>query len=948
MAKPKTPNQKSLYKALNNRLNRYASLVQSVYDLLNQQAANLVGLTGYDGVREFAFSDYPQIREAVKRLQLDYIQSMQSIIYRGTSDEWKNSNLIQDLLAKKSMAFYESNAGKKKHKVYYQTNDNALKAFQTRVEHGMNLSQKLWDQSVNYKEELEKAISTSIERGMSAATLSKKLSKYLRDFDTLKTDYKEKYGKAIDIHDCEYRSMRLARSEINIAYRSAEQIRWQQMDFVLGKEIKLSKGHKERDYDICDELVGRYPKDFDWKGRHPNCYLPNALVLTDNGWKFIKDVSESDKVLSLNPYNRNIEYVGIIAKQAFPYQGEIVRFRNRSLDCAVTADHRMVYLNKSDKRIRYKSALEFNKNMGAFYRGCEYYAEDIKDIDANGKSIPFDLFCEFMGYWLADGSIMHNNQVVISQKKGEPAYESILRCISDLGCNPYLYQNTIVFNDRELHSYLKQFGTCKNKYISHEIIGSSKRQISIFLDAFVKCNGYTRNPITFAGSHGNVFESINLERIFFTVSESIYAGLCELLLKVGKRPSITKKSPITTVKKDGTLIKGNYEMYIIRECNAVTATFFTKTQEKYSGIVYDLTLDRNHIMYIQQNGKCYWGSNCLCYTIPIVMSEEDFWSDNRENSPNIVTEPPENFSKWCSANSSRILNAEKKGTLPYFVKDNKEVVYNSDVELYARRYFSVEEIQQFKESLTINSNFKSVDIASVFEKKGFTEDEVKEFQSFIDFHRYGDGNQYFNDATIALEMWNENSRMGSLLRLNADIEETAYKLYRKNNPPLNIYRAGTMERDTLSFTKSQMGVEQIIEGKSYRWSPDIVTTVDEILKEHRLFGGIVNKDIGYGGEEELFFVRKKRKYLDMDWYNKEVEKEKQHREKEALELKGDKLKEYQSLSSEYMNLFFQNVSKIPEQKFSYFTEMGKNADNSAKGLEALKRAYKELKSLLGL
>ena len=54
-------------------------------------------------------------------------------------------------------------------------------------------------------------------------------------------------------------SMRVARSETNIAYRRADNERWQQMDFVLGQRIQLSKNHPKKD--ICDKLAGDYPKD---------------------------------------------------------------------------------------------------------------------------------------------------------------------------------------------------------------------------------------------------------------------------------------------------------------------------------------------------------------------------------------------------------------------------------------------------------------------------------------------------------------------------------------------------------------------------------------------------------------------------------------------------------------------------------------------------------------
>lgn len=278
-------NQRGRYNALNIRLAKYVALVQAVYDMLNQQAANIAMMTGYDGSKEFHFSDFPQVREAVQRLQQDYVQSMHAIIYRGTSDEWKQSNLVQDLLADKILGKYSSKSWGRKHEVYYQTNSDALKAFQQRKDNGMGLSQRIWNMSGNYKEELEYSISTAIQKGTSAVQLSKKLSKYLNDFPSLKKDYKEKYGKAVDCHDCEYRSIRLARSEINMAYRSAEQTRWRQMDFVLGYEIKLSKKHK-KDSDICDDLAGQYPKDFVWTGWHPNdlCYVIPILKTEEEFW----------------------------------------------------------------------------------------------------------------------------------------------------------------------------------------------------------------------------------------------------------------------------------------------------------------------------------------------------------------------------------------------------------------------------------------------------------------------------------------------------------------------------------------------------------------------------------------------------------------------------------------------------------------------------------------
>lgn len=292
MAKPKIPNQKKKYQELNGRLNGYVSLVEQIYDTLNLEAAKAVSRTKYspDSDKPFKWSDYPQTKKQIDDIQAQFVDDIHAAIYRGTSEEWKNSNEAQDLIANKVLRAYNAQVDKEKYKVLYQTNSDALKAFQNRKDKGLNISAKLWQQSMIYKEELEAAISCAIQKGTSAVTLSKQISKYLLDFPLLQKDYKDRYGSAEHIQDCEYRSIRLARSEINMAYRTAENERWKQMDFVVGYEIKLSSSHHSRmpHGDICDTLAGKYPKDFTWTGWHPNdlCYKVPILKTEEEFWEW--------------------------------------------------------------------------------------------------------------------------------------------------------------------------------------------------------------------------------------------------------------------------------------------------------------------------------------------------------------------------------------------------------------------------------------------------------------------------------------------------------------------------------------------------------------------------------------------------------------------------------------------------------------------------------------
>lgn len=301
--KPKIPNQKKAYNALNLRLINYMSQVQSIYDRIAKEMAIAVDSASYDGSVEFLFREYPELNQIVNKLMSGYVSQMNGLIYSGTSNEWKESNIMQDLLARKVLRAYDFEKGGDKYQRYFQPNTDALKAFQQRVDRGKNLSQKLWVQSQALKKEMEQTISTAIERGQSAVVLSKRISKYLSDFPSMKADYAEKYGKAVSCHDCQYASIRLARTEINMAYRKAEQTRWQQFDFILGYEVKLSKRHPAPD--ICDDLLGIYPKDFVFLGWHPNCmcYIV-PIVMSDEEYYGSLSIQKS-AIISRTPKNFN-------------------------------------------------------------------------------------------------------------------------------------------------------------------------------------------------------------------------------------------------------------------------------------------------------------------------------------------------------------------------------------------------------------------------------------------------------------------------------------------------------------------------------------------------------------------------------------------------------------------------------------------------------------------
>ena len=268
---PRVPNQKRNYTDLNKRLDKYCVAVRKLYADTNKRAADIVFSTGYTKEKgvPFFFSHFPESTAKIDKLMSKYATDLQVLMLSGMKKEWNRSNKVQDNLANECLRYYYKDVNGVKQRQYYKPNTGALQAFVKRKDNGISLSDRIWNLSKDYKKGIENTISIALEKGTDAKTLAKQLTKYLRCSGDVNREYKKMYGIKGSASNIDYRAMRLARSEINMAYRVAEQERWRQFDFVVGYDVRTNEGgHRS---DICDDLAGAYPKDFDFWGWHPCC-----------------------------------------------------------------------------------------------------------------------------------------------------------------------------------------------------------------------------------------------------------------------------------------------------------------------------------------------------------------------------------------------------------------------------------------------------------------------------------------------------------------------------------------------------------------------------------------------------------------------------------------------------------------------------------------------------
>lgn len=230
----------------------------------------------------FSFDDYPATEKQIERLMTALKESMETTIVNGVRSAWTLSNNKNNALVSRIFGDHAKDLSKEQYRRYFSTNGAALEAFLQRQEQGLNLSDRVWKYTNAFKREIELGLDLGIRTGESAAQMTRSLRQYLQHPDKLFRRVRDKHGNlklskaASEFHPGRgvYRSSyknarRLAATETNIAYRTSDHLRWQQMDFVVGIEIKLSNNHTLNGVpltDICDTLAGRYPKDFKFTG----------------------------------------------------------------------------------------------------------------------------------------------------------------------------------------------------------------------------------------------------------------------------------------------------------------------------------------------------------------------------------------------------------------------------------------------------------------------------------------------------------------------------------------------------------------------------------------------------------------------------------------------------------------------------------------------------------
>jgi len=379
---------------------------------------------------------------------------------------------------------------------------------------------------------------------------------------------------------------------------------------------------------------GKYPASLLSGIEVKGCYDSETEILTDQGWKYFKNLDKSERVLTLNiSDNRHpkLEYQNPDHYTNEGYAGKMLKIDTQGVDLMVTPDHKLlIQKNSQDVKTGVKVTMTDYKGVTrTFYRGKRNrILERACDMDLSkwfsmphptaakysgvGKpnekhSIKFGdarisirNLAAFLGMYLSEGSVSRQMrkrtgrfyyQVIITQFKYVDAFEKRLQ---EIGIDFKRDKHGFRITNQPLGEYLWQFGKSKDKHVPDIIKQAGYATIKEFLHWYCMGDGSfnkeqqprARRKRTARGS-----------RLYYTISPRMADDLQEMMIKIGYPSNITERK-----------YRG---IFTISERTAQLKNWVLPHQHKwidYNGRIYCVTVP-NHIICVRRNGKPIWCGN---------------------------------------------------------------------------------------------------------------------------------------------------------------------------------------------------------------------------------------------------------------------------------------------------------------------------------------------------
>jgi LAGLIDADG DNA endonuclease family protein len=364
------------------------------------------------------------------------------------------------------------------------------------------------------------------------------------------------------------------------------------------------------------------------------CYDDKTEILTDDGFKNVLEVTAGENVATLAS-NGEMTFAPCSKAFSFHHTGDMLEHNGRALDFCVTPNHKMWckryssphHVHYADREYEFVQA-DSMKSPTLHKRTSDSWVGNgpdriVFENDKYGwyatKRREFDVgdWCEFVGWWLSEGSIQSPYRVCISQDTGENA-DRISALLTRMGLaytyQPdkyrftvtswpivrYLLQNARSGNCAEdkCRSNQLSYSCCShNKKIPRELLAYSEKSLSRLYMGMTLGDGHdTWYNLTSDTKYGG-------GNRYCTTSRQLADDMQELCLRIGKVANVL--GPYENDTGTRYFIVG---IYRDGWTEAVVKRPNIKRVE-YDGLVGCVTVEPHHTVFVRRNGKGFWCGN---------------------------------------------------------------------------------------------------------------------------------------------------------------------------------------------------------------------------------------------------------------------------------------------------------------------------------------------------
>jgi hypothetical protein len=150
------------------------------------------------------------------------------------------------------------------------------------------------------------------------------------------------------------------------------------------------------------------------------CYSDDTEVLTKEGWKLFKNLTDTDLLATLNPNNHYLEWQQIQQKFEYEYNGYLNHYHFRGVDLLVTDNHNM-YVGKLHSDLDKTDSWQLieSKNCPKYIhikKNTKWKGEEIETMKIGQHIISMDLWLEFLGYFISEGHTCNHKKVMSKEE----------------------------------------------------------------------------------------------------------------------------------------------------------------------------------------------------------------------------------------------------------------------------------------------------------------------------------------------------------------------------------------------------------------------------------------------------------------------------------------------------------------------------------------------------